>query len=247
MTESEWLVSTDPVAMFASIVDRVSERRARLVALACWSHCTYYRKSPRAILKAYADCERGYRSAMPVGATLAGIDEVLNFAAQCDDCYSYPDISHPSLQFLKPSLIRDVLDGLWRPVQLCGDHRSEAVRTHCPTCDRFRSPTVMALAHAAYDNILDSGDLELDRLCVLADALEEAGCVGEQCGECYGSGTYYRLPPTFDMRRLLPVKKEFCRECGGTGSLPHPLLAHLRSPGPHVRGCWAVDRVLGRE
>jgi hypothetical protein len=24
------------------------------------------------------------------------------------------------------------------------------------------------------------------------------------------------------------------------------LLGHLRSPGPHVRGCWAVDLVLGK-
>ena len=24
------------------------------------------------------------------------------------------------------------------------------------------------------------------------------------------------------------------------------LLSHLRSPGPHVRGCWAVDLVLAR-
>jgi hypothetical protein len=26
-----------------------------------------------------------------------------------------------------------------------------------------------------------------------------------------------------------------------------PLLAHLRGPGPHWRGCWAVDLVLGKE
>ena len=25
------------------------------------------------------------------------------------------------------------------------------------------------------------------------------------------------------------------------------LLAHLRGPGPHVRGCWAVDLLLGKE
>jgi hypothetical protein len=25
------------------------------------------------------------------------------------------------------------------------------------------------------------------------------------------------------------------------------MLTHLRSPGPHVRGCWAVDLVLGKE
>ncbi len=32
-----------------------------------------------------------------------------------------------------------------------------------------------------------------------------------------------------------------------TGCVPHPLLAHLRSPGPHVRGCWAVDLILSKE
>jgi hypothetical protein len=25
------------------------------------------------------------------------------------------------------------------------------------------------------------------------------------------------------------------------------ILDHLRSPGPHVRGCWAVDRLLAKE
>ncbi len=27
---------------------------------------------------------------------------------------------------------------------------------------------------------------------------------------------------------------------------PHPLIAHLRSPGPHWRGCWAIDTLLGK-
>ncbi|WP_246524616.1 hypothetical protein [Gemmata palustris] len=25
------------------------------------------------------------------------------------------------------------------------------------------------------------------------------------------------------------------------------VLNHCRGPGPHVRGCWVVDRVLGKE
>jgi hypothetical protein len=45
---------------------------------------------------------------------------------------------------------------------------------------------------------------EFDRLPLLADALEDAGCTDAE------------------------------------------LLGHLRSPGPHVRGCWAVDLVLGK-
>jgi hypothetical protein len=31
------------------------------------------------------------------------------------------------------------------------------------------------------------------------------------------------------------------------GSTDASILDHLRSPGPHVRGCWALDLVLGRE
>jgi hypothetical protein len=68
---------------------------------------------------------------------------------------------------------------------------------------RLRTPTVVSLARAAYDERqLPSGELAPHRLSVLADALEEAGAHGE-------------------------------------------LVAHLRSPGPHVRGCWALDLALG--
>jgi hypothetical protein len=31
------------------------------------------------------------------------------------------------------------------------------------------------------------------------------------------------------------------------GCTDEALLSHLRSPGPHVRGCWALDLVLGKE
>jgi hypothetical protein len=70
----------------------------------------------------------------------------------------------------------------------------------------WREGTVVHLARAANDNrLLPSGRLGMDRLAVLADALEDAGSDDAE------------------------------------------LLAHLRSPGPHVRGCRAVDRILGRE
>jgi hypothetical protein len=41
----------------------------------------------------------------------------------------------------------------------------------------------------------------------------------------------------------LPVLSDALEEAGGTDA---DILSHLRSPGPHVRGCWAVDLVLGK-
>ena len=42
----------------------------------------------------------------------------------------------------------------------------------------------------------------------------------------------------------LAVLADALEDAGGTDA---GLLAHLRSPGPHVRGCWAVDLLLSRE
>ena len=63
----------------------------------------------------------------------------------------------------------------------------------------WRSATAVSLAQAIYD------ERAFDRLPILADALEDAGCDNAD------------------------------------------LLDHLRSPGPHVRGCWALDLILGKK
>jgi hypothetical protein len=48
---------------------------------------------------------------------------------------------------------------------------------------------------------------------------------------------------TLDPARLA-VLADALEDAGGTDG---ELLRHLRGPGPHVRGCWAVDALLGRE
>jgi hypothetical protein len=97
-------------------------------------------------------------------------------------------------QRAQAALLREVLGNPFRPY---------------PAIERslldWHGGLVVQLALAAYEQRqLPSGTLEPDRLAVLADALEDAGCGDEQ------------------------------------------ILVHLRSAGPHVRGCWAVDLVLGR-
>jgi hypothetical protein len=127
----------------------------------------------------------------------------------------------------------------------------------CP----WLTPTVVSLAQAAYDHQgrqwvgrkhdqdeatgwVEDGHLDSVRLSVLADALEEAGYPAverEQCSSCDGVGWYNETGPnTFS---------QTCHSCVGNGtrSWDSPLLVHLRSPGPHVRGCWALDLLLGKE
>jgi hypothetical protein len=81
-------------------------------------------------------------------------------------------------------IIRDIFVNPFRPVKIDPS---------------WRTQRVVNLALEIYDS------RAFDRLPVLADTLEEAGC----------------------------------RDAD--------ILTHCRGPGPHVRGCWALDLVLGKE
>jgi hypothetical protein len=50
----------------------------------------------------------------------------------------------------------------------------------------------------------------------------------------------------YDERRFeeLPILGDALEEAGCDAP---ELLGHCRGPGPHVRGCWAVEWILGRE
>ncbi len=42
----------------------------------------------------------------------------------------------------------------------------------------------------------------------------------------------------------LPILADALQDAGCDSA---DVLDHCRGPGPHVRGCWVVDRVLGKE
>ena len=53
-----------------------------------------------------------------------------------------------------------------------------------------------------------------------------------------------RALPSGELDRLrLSILADALEEAGAGGDL----LDHLRSAGPHVRGCWALDLILGKE
>jgi hypothetical protein len=86
---------------------------------------------------------------------------------------------------------------------------------------------VLALARAAYEERLPDGTLDPVRLLVLADALEEAGCQEELLLR--------------HLRGEEPCWVDHDAQPGLECGFPWKPLR-----GPHVRGCWAVDLVLGK-
>jgi len=85
------------------------------------------------------------------------------------------------------SLVHDIFGNPFRPVALD------------PSWLAWNDGAIPKLAQAIYD------ERAFDRLPILADALEEAGCSNQD------------------------------------------ILGHCREPGPHIRGCWIVDLLLGKK
>lgn len=218
MTEAEWLVSTNPQSMLRFLRGKATDRKLRLFACG-WSRYVWAGLTLERIRRAVEIAER-YADGKATGDELAAarskaIDAfwsyrrnqgllrppardgpperewVLNLAAQCADTRPFHQgrikgIRHfPELASVGAAFLQCVFGRLpFHPV----------------TADpRWLTSTAVGLARAIYE------ERAFDRLPILADALEDAGCDNPD------------------------------------------LLAHLRGDGPHVRGCWAVDLVLGKQ
>ncbi len=63
----------------------------------------------------------------------------------------------------------------------------------------------------------------------------------------WNNGTVYRLAEAVYQDRAfdrLPILADALLDAGCEDE---DLMAHCREPGPHVRGCWAVDLLLGKK
>jgi hypothetical protein len=226
MTEEEWLTCTDPQKMLGFLRDRASDRKFRLFASVCcrrvWPHIRSQAghrlveiaeryvdglASKPSLLAADKEAfeafeglyskegyglERIVRRNMPLRIRAAYSACWLSVGDAWEAAQGMVWLFGQKVRRSQSDLLRDIFGNPFSPVSIDPD---------------WRTPTVQALATAAYEErILPAGHLEPDRLSILADALEEAGCTDTQ------------------------------------------ILSHLRGPsGPHVRGCWVVDAILGKE
>jgi hypothetical protein len=234
MDEAEWLACADPQKMleFLWASGKLSERKARLFAVACcrririW-HLLTDQRSWQAVEAAErhadgvaddAELERHLRlafyAAMGPSRPASYAAEAANLAASGPPPFMATLTVRPAAEAVASSspvgrgdrdaqisqeqgaqaaLLRDIIGNPFRPVVVS------------PAWLTWHAGLVVRLAQAAYEERqLPAGTLDKDRLAVLADALEEAGCTDPD------------------------------------------ILNHCRRSGVHVRGCWAVDLLLGK-
>jgi hypothetical protein len=223
MNESEWLACEDPGPMLKHWEAKASSRKSRLLACAfCRQRWDFLRddasRSAVEIAERYADklaTKRALIAARKAArAVVMAIDEpywelraahaALNAVEEREGfvfgaavnisgavvCNNTTQDKYEVTKATQSALLRDVMGNPFCPVRLDSS---------------LVTPGALSLAQAAYaERALPSGHLDLSRLAVLSDALEEAGCTDAA------------------------------------------ILSHLRSAGPHVRGCWALDLILGR-
>jgi hypothetical protein len=215
MTEQEWLECTDPQKMLGFLRGKASDRKLRLFAVACcyrlWPLLPdSINRTAVEMAEVFADdgitpeeLMKFHDDAYHLYAQYDGIEWHASRAAASSAYYFLEEsLRAGSAYFATNNSLRDVLLAMPDQVALfrglLRDIFSNPFRL--VTLDpSWLTSTVVALAEGIYD------ERAFDRLAILADALEEAGCDNAD------------------------------------------ILAHCRGPGPHVRGCWVLDLILGKE
>jgi hypothetical protein len=216
VTEAEWLAATDPTPLLEFLRGKASDRKLRLFAVACcrlwWAEMTDDRSRKAVeVAEAFADgkaSQRRLAAARSAADYWTGVDPeghptrtaLVNAAYAC----AYLRLGQYTGFHHAFSDLRDH----WPDDEFFDPRMIQAELTRCVFGNPFRpvtvepswlTPTVLSLAEGIY------ADRAFDRMPVLADALQDAGCDNAD------------------------------------------VLDHCRGPGPHVRGCWVVDLLLGKE
>ncbi|MCI0464680.1 MAG: hypothetical protein L0Z62_47760 [Gemmataceae bacterium] len=221
MTEAEWLACTDPERMLESLRGRASERKLRLFACSC---C---RLSWRLLID-----ERS-RAAVEVAERLAdglATDEEVRTAVQGISAASLavrrsPDDSPETLLQLRR---RQDPTSLYRAAFLAGFAVSKGAgnldahlraRGANPVDDRTQAQLLRCLFNPFRPGVIEVTSSP-EAPIALARALYEDRIF-----------------------EWLPILGDALEEAGCSDEA---ILAHCRGPGPHVRGCWVVDLILGK-
>src|SRR5262245_48078436 len=223
MTEGEWLKGRYPGELLYFMGRKVGKRRRRLIACACcrriWPTLGDER-SRRAVEVAelFADgvANEEELAAAHRAANWADLDlnvKIMNYPVRQREgpwrvWKAAVAAKHAANEYRPDVALEHARDAVYDGSLLDREHAAQAVLVRDILGNPFRpvafdpawrTPTAVALAQAIVD------ERAFERMPILADALEEAGCASRD------------------------------------------VLKHCRGKGPHARGCWVLDLVLGKE
>ncbi|MDB5310208.1 MAG: hypothetical protein JWO38_4410 [Gemmataceae bacterium] len=220
MTDGEWLAATEPAPMLEYLRGKASDRKLRLFAVACcrriW-HLLRHDWSKEAVDVAEMNEDglvdalvvegRADQAEQAIGrvALRSQVDEYAATAAAWAVAFD-PDRRCRAFEPAAVAAGMAAGPGDWTLgrdrefTRQCGVLRCLFGNPFRPVvlARSWLTPTVVSLAEVIYEG------RAFDRLPILADALQDAGCDNED------------------------------------------VLGHCRGPGPHARGCFVVDLLLGK-
>jgi hypothetical protein len=227
MTEAEWLACTDLQAMLNFLRGKASERKLRLFACAC---C-------RRIWQLLPD--EPSRKAVEVAerhADAQATDAELERAA-AEACAVWDEDTKQALTGGE----RD-RESLSRPYTASAAAYNVAI----PPGWWGGAPTFVAPYEIAREATADGSAEGVAQCILLRDIFGNPWCPVAVDKSWLTCGVVRLAEGIYDERAFdrLPLLADALEEarCGNAD-----ILAHCRGPGPHVRGCWVVHLILGKE
>jgi len=232
VNEDQWNSCTDPEEMLEFLKGKASDRKLRLFAVACCRHLLReVRVDPKDehavdVAERHAD---GYSSAAELDAArryVPGPPSACRTAAfACRDAASMEG----------GTVMADCSAG--NAAWAAGEHAAFLVHGNSDSPDFAAAQAAEEVAQAAFLRDI-FGPLPFGE--VVLDLVGNDGTIKRLAEAAYQER---QLPGgTLDSMRL-GVLADALEEAGADGEI----VAHLRGPGPHARGCWCVDWLTGRE
>jgi hypothetical protein len=228
MTESKWLACADHQPMLEHLHGKASGRKLRLFAVACCRHYGHLLRDERCqnavqVAERFSDglatAEELWEAGEAVwGAAESGELGVEGQGAACAySCYRQEDGSYPS------GTPREVANQMLVALgdEIASDERYE---TECGVLSNL----LRCIIGNPFRPVTVSPAWQTPQVIALA-----------QAGYEHRDLPSGHLDPT-----RLAILADALEDAGCTDQT---ILNHLRGPGPHVRGCWAVDLILGKQ
>lgn len=226
MTEAEWLACADPQPMLEFLRGKASDRKLRLFAVACCRRIWHLVTDDRS-RKAIELSEQYAEDSVSPEQLTTGLNEAIE-AAQTGR--PPPDAAEAACFEMAVSDL-----GLAGAAGAAAD----------------------AAAHATANTPYQEGvGYDYDPAGVSAERVEQCrllrDIIGNPLRPCsvdsaWHIGKALMLAQAIHEQRAFDGMPELADALAQAGCTNADILTHCRGPGPHVRGCWIVDLVLGKE